>query len=77
MRTTFDQEQPGPDGVLGELSAVRAARQEVERREAALVRRARNEGIVWEQIAASLGVSKQAVHRKYAGRRLARGQSRS
>ena len=77
MRTTFDQEQPGPDGVLGELSAVRAARQEVERREAALVRRARNEGIVWEQIAASLGVTKQAVHRKYAGRRLARGQSRS
>ena len=77
MRTTFDQEQPGPDGVLGELSAVRAARQEVERREAALVRRARNEGIVWEQIAASLGVTKQAVHRKYAGRRLARGQSRA
>ena len=63
--------------MLGELTAVREARQEVERREAALVRRARNEGIVWEQIAASLGVSKQAVHRKYAGRRLARGQSRS
>ena len=77
MRTTFNQEQPGPDGVLGELSAVREARQEVERREAALVRRARNEGIVWEQIAASLGVTKQAVHRKYAGRRLTRGQSRS
>lgn len=77
MRTTFDQEQPGPDGVLGELSTVREARQEVERREAALVRRARNEGIVWEQIAASLGVTKQAVHRKYAGRRLARGQSRA
>ena len=63
--------------MLGELTAVREARQEVERREAALVRRARNEGIVWEQIAASLGVSKQAVHRKYAGRRFARGQSRS
>jgi hypothetical protein len=39
------------------------------------VRRARNDGIVWEQIAASLGVSKQAVHRKYAGRRLARAQT--
>ena len=63
--------------MLGELSAVRAARQEVERREAALVRRARNEGIVWEQIAVSLGVTKQAVHRKHAGRRLARGQSRT
>lgn len=75
MRTTFNQEPPGPDGVLSELAAVREARHEVERREAALVRRARNEGIVWEQIAMSLGVTKQAVHRKYAGRRLARGQS--
>ncbi len=75
MRTTFNQEPPRSEGVLGELAAVREARREVERREAALVRRARNEGIVWEQIAASLGVTKQAVHRKYAGRRLARSQS--
>ena len=75
MRTTFKQEPPGPDGVLGELAAIRETRRDVERREAALVRRARNEGIVWEQIAVSLGVTKQAVHRKYAGRRLARGQS--
>jgi hypothetical protein len=72
MRTKLDQDPPGPDGVLAQLAAVRQARHEVERREAALVRRARNDGIVWEQIAASLGVSKQAVHRKYAGRRLAR-----
>lgn len=73
VRTTFDQGGPGrPDGVLAELAALRESRQEIERREAALVRRARNEGIVWEQIAASLAVSKQAVHRKYAGRRLAR-----
>jgi hypothetical protein len=75
MRTALNQEEPGADGVLTELAAVREARREVERREAALVRRARNEGIVWEQIAASLGVTKQAVHRKYAGRRLARGQT--
>lgn len=75
MRTTFDQEPGGPDGVLAELAAVREGRREIERREAALVRRARNEGIVWEQIAASLGVSKQAVHRKYAsGGRFARGK---
>ena len=66
-----------PDGVLAELTALRETRRAIERREAALVRRARNEGIVWEQIAASLGVSKQAVHRKYAGRRLSRGQTRS
>ena len=71
MRTTFNQESPRPEGVLRELAAIQQTRLEVERREAALVRRARNEGIVWEQIAASLGVSKQAVHRKYAGGRLA------
>ena len=71
MRTELEQHPPDPDGILARLSAVREARSEVERQEAALVRRARNEGIVWEQIAASLGVTKQAVHRKYAGRRLA------
>ena len=75
MRTTFDQEPGGPDRVLAELAAVREGRREIERREAALVRRARNEGIVWEQIAASLGVTKQAVHRKYAsGNRFTRGK---
>jgi hypothetical protein len=73
VETTFDQESGGPDGVLAELASVREGRLQLERREAALVRRARNEGIVWEQIAASLGVSKQAVHRKYAtGGRFAR-----
>jgi hypothetical protein len=79
VRTTLNHEDPrGPDGVLSELAAVRESRHEIERREAALVRRARNEGIVWEQIAASLGVSKQAVHRKYAsGRRFARSKARS
>lgn len=58
--------------MLAELAAVREARHVLERQEAALVRRARNEGIVWEQIAASLGVTKQAVHRKFGGRRLSR-----
>ena len=68
VRTAVDgasgREQP--DGVLVELAALVRDRRELERREAALVRKARNQGIVWEQIAASLGVSKQAVHRKYA-----------
>jgi hypothetical protein len=74
MRTTFSQEPPSPDGILAELAELRETRREIERQESALVRRARNEGIVWEQIAASLGVTKQAVHRKYAGRRLARAK---
>jgi len=77
VRTTFDQSSPGPDGVLAELTALRETRRSIERQEAALVRRARIEGIVWEQIAASLGVSKQAVHRKYAGRRLGRAKEKS
>ena len=59
-------EAPEPDGILSELAALVAERAELERREAVLVRKARNHGIVWEQIAACLGVSKQAVHKKHA-----------
>jgi hypothetical protein len=67
MRTAIDDDTPPPDadGVLAQLARVVADRRDLERREAALVRRARNEGIVWEQIAASLGITKQAAHRKY------------
>ena len=57
----------GPPNVLAELRRLVAERSEFERREAVLVRRARNEGFVWEQIASSLDVSRQAVHKKYAG----------
>lgn len=41
---------------------------ELERREAELVRHARALDYSWQQIAAALDVSKQAVHKKY-GRR--------
>jgi hypothetical protein len=58
--------------VLDELRQVVQDRAEVERREAALVRRARNQGIVWEQIAACLATSKQAVHKKHAAGTLRR-----
>ncbi|MFV0460274.1 MAG: ECF-type sigma factor [Actinomycetales bacterium] len=47
-------------------------RRVVDRQEAVLVRRARTAGLTWSEIAHELGVSKQAVHRKYAGSRWAR-----
>jgi len=54
------------------LPALRATvdlRQEVERLEATQVRRARMQGYTWSEIAVSLGISKQAVHKKYGGAR--------
>lgn len=40
----------------------------MERVEAVLVRRARSQGATWVEIAAALGVPKQAIHKKYGGR---------
>lgn len=55
---------------LTALAATTAVMDEMERRRAVLIRRARNEGATWTQIAAALKVSKQAVHKKYGGRGL-------
>lgn len=57
------------DDPLKALQALAELRREVERREAVAVRRARSDGVAWAAIAAMLGVSKQAVHRKFGGRR--------
>ena len=51
------------------LRAVRSMRVLVERLEALQVQNARNSGWTWEQIAQLLGVTRQAVHKKYAGGR--------
>ncbi|PWV50258.1 MULTISPECIES: hypothetical protein [Nocardiopsis] len=58
------------DDPLAGLDAVVRLRGETERAEAVLVRRARNEGATWARIAEVLGVSKQAIHKKYGGRGL-------
>ncbi len=47
------------------LRALTGLRRELDRHEAAAVRRARNAGASWQLIALCLGVSRQAVHKKY------------
>lgn len=53
-----------PDPTVG-LRAVAALRRLLERLEAAQVRNARRQGWPWQRIATELGVSRQAVHKKY------------
>ncbi|MGQ4443094.1 helix-turn-helix domain-containing protein [Streptomyces violaceoruber] len=47
------------------LRAVTALRKLVEQLEAVQVRSARRQGWSWQEIATELGVSRQAVHKKY------------
>nr|WP_285759557.1 hypothetical protein [Nocardiopsis ansamitocini] len=58
------------DDPMAGLASLAQLRAEVEQAEAVLVRRARVNGATWAQIASALGVSKQAAHKKYCGRRL-------
>jgi DNA-directed RNA polymerase specialized sigma24 family protein len=51
------------------LRAVRALRELAERLEGLQVDNAREHGWSWQDIAESLGVTRQAVHKKYAARR--------
>ncbi|GAB3716506.1 hypothetical protein [Nocardiopsis oceani] len=63
----------GDDPLVG-LDAVVQLRGEAERVEAVLVRRARNQGATWARIAEVLGVSKQAIHKKYGGKGILRSE---
>ena len=51
------------------LAAVASLRSLLESLEQLQVENARERGWSWQQIAAALGVSKQAVHKKHGGRR--------
>ena len=52
------------------LRAVAALRRLLERLEELHIDRARDQGWSWQEIAAVLGVSRQAVHKKHGGRGL-------
>jgi len=69
--TKLAAEASSDDPAMG-LWAVAALRRLLERLEALQVGKARMQGWSWQDIAEGLGVSKQAVHKKYARRRLGR-----
>ena len=58
MRDTAEDRLAGPADVTDQLAALHAHQD-------ALVARARAAGATWAQIAAVLGVSVQAVHKRY------------
>ncbi|RWZ46298.1 hypothetical protein ELQ90_14670 [Labedella phragmitis] len=55
----------GSNDPLESLRSIAALRRELDRVEALAVRRARNANTSWQLIAMCLGVSRQAVHKKY------------
>jgi DNA-directed RNA polymerase specialized sigma24 family protein len=65
MRTAVDAEEPAEPNPLEELMRIARARHELAAAEAVAVRRARNAGFSWAEIGTMLGVSKQAMHKKY------------
>jgi DNA invertase Pin-like site-specific DNA recombinase len=57
--------EAGSDDPYTALRAIAKLHTELDRAEAVAVRRARNANASWQLIALALGVSRQAVHKKY------------
>lgn len=66
MEPGFDV--PSADDPLEALAAVVALRRLADQLEQAAVVRALEQGWTWSQVAQALGVTKQAVHKKFAHR---------
>jgi transposase len=69
--TALATDATSSDPAIG-LKAVAALRRLAERLEILQVERARQQGWTWQEIAAVLGVSRQAAHKKHAVNRLMR-----
>lgn len=65
MRTAVGTEEPGEESPLEELMRIARAKHDLAAAEAVAVRRARIQGFSWAEIGTMLGVSKQAMHKKY------------
>ena len=65
MRIAVNDEEPGEESPLEELMRIARAKHELAAAEAVAVRRARIHGFSWAEIGTMLGVSKQAMHKKY------------
>ena len=63
MKTVIGSDDRGH--ILDELARIARERQDLASAEVIAVRRARTEGFSWAEIGAVLGVTKQAMHRKY------------
>jgi DNA invertase Pin-like site-specific DNA recombinase len=57
--------EAGDDDPIAALRAIEKLRRELDQVELVAVRRARNANAPWQLIALALGVSRQAVHKKY------------
>ncbi len=67
MKVARDMKDP-QGNPLSALAEIAKRRRELDSEEYLLVMRARTAGVTWQGIAAALGVSKQAVHKKFRGR---------
>lgn len=63
METTFDFHDD--DSPVERLAEIARAKAEIAREEAAAVRHARLQGMSWAEIGMVLGVSKQALHKRF------------